>query len=368
LRVLYLLDSDARGGAETLVLDVCRAAQRTGLDVTLVSMGGERLYHDIQETGVPHIRLQRMHAIDWRCIRQLRRLSRDLSIDLMHTHQAVETLHAYAATRGTKTKVIQTLHGYTYDSKNRIAMQLLIPRVDALIAVSKTFRQTARDIYGIKNEERIVALYNGVDLSKWNTKGEASFRERIGIGRGERVAGMIANFWPWKDQITICKSLSAVLSRHSDLRFVFVGGRDPLHPTLLADCVDYCYKVGLSDRVLFVGQQNDIPSILRELDLFVMSSRDDTFGIAVVEAMISGVPCVISDIASFAEISGGGRWARLFRAGDPDSLASVLTHALDNWSEMESMARGASEYARREFSIEAHIEKLKKLYASICAA
>ena len=105
MRVLYLLDSLNRGGAEMMALDVCRNARRNGLDLTLVTMGGGELENDFFSSGVDYVRLRRRFPVDLGLVNELRKVIADRRISVVHCHQAVEALHAYLATRLTRTRI-----------------------------------------------------------------------------------------------------------------------------------------------------------------------------------------------------------------------------------------------------------------------
>src|SRR5205085_9947595 len=98
MKVLHILDSLNRGGAEMLELDLCRNAGANGLELIFVATGGGDLEEDLAASGVAYHRLQRRAPIDRRLIRELRQLVLDSKVDIVHSHQAVEGLHAFFAT------------------------------------------------------------------------------------------------------------------------------------------------------------------------------------------------------------------------------------------------------------------------------
>jgi glycosyltransferase involved in cell wall biosynthesis len=129
--------------------------------------------------------------------------------------------------------------------------------------------------------------------------------------------------------------------------------------------VDFCRRAGLEGGVHFLGKRDDIPAVLASLDVFVLSSRADTFGVAAVEAMMAGVPSVLSDIGPLREVSNDGECAALFRTGDAEDLARVLIELANGAEGRARLASRAREWATRQFSIEAHIESLMQLYSRL---
>src|SRR5882724_8464594 len=137
MKVMHILDSLNRGGAEMLVLDVCRNAQANNLDLTLVATGGGELESDFRNSGVTFRRLERRRPVDLTLARRIRAIVEEDQIDIVHTHQAVEALHGYLATRrNLNVKRIMTFHLCTSDTKNRLALNLLVSRMHANVAAT----------------------------------------------------------------------------------------------------------------------------------------------------------------------------------------------------------------------------------------
>ncbi len=117
MKVLHMLDSLNRGGAEMLVLDVCRNARANNLDLTFVATGGGDLEEDFRRSGAEFVRLQRRLPVDFRVVVQLRKLIRERNIEVIHSYQAVEGVHAYLASLGLAVKRVLSFQGYIPDAK-----------------------------------------------------------------------------------------------------------------------------------------------------------------------------------------------------------------------------------------------------------
>jgi glycosyltransferase involved in cell wall biosynthesis len=193
-------------------------------------------------------------------------------------------------------------------------------------------------------------------------------RAELKLAGNDLLLGMVGNFYAdaRKDQLTICRALPAVFRRAPHAHFAFAGGHAGDGATRIHQaCVDYCREQGIADRVHFLGKRADVADVLRALDIFVFSSRKDTFGVAVVEAMLRGVPAVVSDIGALLEVTGGGQFASVFRTGDADDLARRLVELIEDRERRARLAEGARGWAAAEFGIETHIANLLKLYKSL---
>jgi glycosyltransferase involved in cell wall biosynthesis len=158
--------------------------------------------------------------------------------------------------------------------------------------------------------------------------------------------------------------LPKLFARDPGAQFVFVGGSAGAQP-LFDECVQLCRQQNISDRVHFLGQRADIPDVLSSLDLFVLSSRWEGSPIAVMEAMMMGIPAVLSDIEPLKEVSGEGKYAVLFGEGDAEDLASKLIQLAGDPESRSHLAVAAKQWAMSQFSIEAHIANLSRLYSAL---
>jgi glycosyltransferase involved in cell wall biosynthesis len=368
MKILHLLDSVNRGGAETQVLDICRNASRFGLEITLVAGGGGVLEDDFRDSGVEYIRLDRKLPVDMHFSSQLRRIMKERNIEVVHGYQAVDGLHLYLATRRLSgVKSVLSFQGFIPGRKNRLTAKLIAPRMDANISVSKSLMRYLSDDAGIKRFDNFHVIYNGADEKRLRPGG-ASIKSELNLNANERVAGMVANFTadPTKDQLTICRALPQVLERFPDLHFVFAGRVAHGAEGKLAECVDLCAEKGIAGNVHFLGARSDVPDILADLELFVFSSRREGFPVAVSEAMLTGVPLILSDIEPLREaIICDGNLGHLFPVGDFSALSEKMVSLLGDKAARAELADNARAYALANFSIDSHLRNLKALYESL---
>ena len=375
MRVLHLLDSLNRGGAETLALDVCRNARANGLDLIFAATGGGELEDDFRRSGADFVRFTRRSPLDLKLVRQLRELIEERGIEVVHCHQAVEALHVYLATRrsgngdgGRRVKRVLSFHLCAADAKNRLALKFLAPRMDANVAVSRELLSCLDAEGGFQINKNFHVVYNGVDVSRLQaTAGGSELRAALKLTESGMLLGMVGNFYAdaRKDQLTVCRALPEVFRRLPEAHFVFAGGVAAGAAQMYQACVDYCREQGIAGRVHFPGQLADVANVLRALDIFVFSSRKDSFGVAVVEAMLTGVPVVVSDIGALLEVTGGGEYASVFRTGDANDLAQKIVALARDGARRVELGEGARLWAAREFGIDAHIGNLLKLYKSL---
>ena len=366
MKVLHLLDTVNRGGAETLVLDVCRNASYFGIDLTFVTTQGGELAEDFRQSGADFVRLQRRFPVDVGAVLKLRKIIKKRKIEIIHAHQAVEALHLYLAAINLPVKKILTFHGFVTDAKNRRTLQFLIPRMDANIFVSKGLRNWLERNEKLDVRQNSHVIYNGTDEKRLEPTNK-NLRNELDLDKNTLLLGMIGNFYrdPRKDQMTLCRSLPKVFAEIENAHCIFAGKVESGAEEKFQHCVDFCRKNGIAEKVHFLGVRDDIPDVLDALDLFVFSSLQEGLPIAMTEAMLAGVPLVVSDIEPLLEASENGKFAEVFPVGNAEVLSKKIIELLTNEQTRADLSNRALEYARENFSIEAHLGKLKKLYQSL---
>lgn len=370
MNVLQTLDSLNRGGAETLVLDICRNARKYGINLTFVVTGGGDLENEFRNSGVDYIRLQRKLPIDFKLIKQLKKIIKEKQIEIVHGYQPVEVLHLYLAAKGLNNiKCVMSHQGgglFAESRKNRIADRILSPLVDANISCSRGLLPWLREEIGVDTKNNFHIIYNGADENRLQPTGN-SIRKELGIGENDLLLGMVANFVPTatKDQMTVCRALPQIFAESENAYFVFAGKIAGGGDENFNACVRYCEENGISNKVFFLGGRGDIPDILASLDLFVYSSLHEGLPMAVAETMLAGVPLIVSDIEPLLEATDNGKYAEVFKQKDAEELSEKILKMLKDEKMRRELAEKAREFAKENFSVEAHLKNLKKLYENL---
>lgn len=360
MKVVYLLGSLNRGGTETLMLDVFRNAERYGLDAVCIYRKGGVCEDDFQQSGVRMIEL----PTDKNIVQYLIRLRKELQTqkaEVVHAMQALDALYARLATLGTGMKVVQTLHGFDFDAGRvgKMINRWILSRTEMNYYVSDYQRKYYQQQYGLKAGKQAV-IYNGISFDKLDQAviPGPTLRTEFRIPEGILLMGMVGNFNAVRDQLTVCRFLKLLNMSGKDFRFIFVGKRVAGQESLYDQCVEFCDAAGLADKVIFAGVRHDVPAILKQLDLFVYSSACDTFGIAVVEALASGLPVLVNDWAVMREISNNGQLCNLYATGDENDLYVQFSQLISNLYKDNQKAVAI----RQVYSIENHIQQLKQQY------
>ena len=264
-------------------------------------------------------------------------------IDLLHVHYAIP--HAYAGymakkmleEEGIYVPMITTLHGtdITLVGKHpfyKPAVTFSINQSDVVTSVSENLKQRTLDIFDIQGEIEVIP--NFIDTNKYSNSFTDCQRSNMAKD-DERIVTHISNFRKVKripDVIHIFHKIQEKLPA----KLIMVGeGPEKEAAERLCD------TLGIADRVIFLGNSNEIDKILCFSDLFLLPSESESFGLAALEAMVNRVPVISSNAGGIPEVNIHGVTGYLSEIGDIDDMAKNAVSILENDKTLEQFKLNA---------------------------
>jgi len=365
MKVAYLFGSLNRGGTETLLLDVLKHRRFQAIGLYRRKEGA--LENDFLNSGTPMF-YQPVGKNIAAYLLKLRRLLQEQQVTHIHAQQPLDALYARWATLGTGIRLILSFHGYDTDASSvgRMVIRSVIKATDLNIFVSHAQQSYYISRYGLKAERQQV-VYNGISWDKFNGEEEVpSLRKELHLPDDILLLTMVGNFNEVRDQMTVCRFFSLLHAAGIAFHGIFAGRRVDHVPELYDSCVRFCHENDLSEHVSFLGVRNDVPEILKQSDAFIYATDHDTFGIAVVEAMYTGIPVFVNDWEVMREVTEEGRLATLYPTKDAQALMAIFQRFMDNKTDFQKKAQLASDTVQQKYSIEKHIEELMEIYGVQC--
>lgn len=205
-------------------------------------------------------------------------------------------------------------------------------------------------------EDLVEVVANGLDVEP-ETSTPSALRRELGLPEG-LVVGVFSRLAEWKGQHVLVKALA----RLPGVSCIVVGDAlfgEQAYAVSLGKLVE---ELGLADRVRFLGQRSDVPTLMRAVDVMVHPSIDpEPFGRTLVEAMLAGVPVIATDAGAASDILEAGRAGTLVPPNDPDVLAVAIEHVLGKPDGLTDQLDYASRRARSEYSSTRMLESVARL-------
>ena len=292
-------------------------------------------------------------------IRKLRSIVRTGGYDLVHAHGLRAGVDAGLGARG-RAPVVVTVHNLVRaDIAGRRAAvdRLAEPLVVRLCARTLTVSdQIARHLKAAAPGAagKIEVLYLGIGDAPTVVRERAAIRSELGVPPAGSLVVAVARLAPQKALPVMFEALSRMRSPAT----LALLGEGPLE----SDLRGLAGRMGLSERVRFLGFRNDVADYVAAADAFALSSTWEGVPLAVQEAILLGTPVVSTDVGGMNEIVTDGRSGWLVPAGDAVALALALDEVCSSPDEAASRsARARSDLVRR-FSTDAMLDRLREIY------
>ncbi len=284
-------------------------------------------------------------------------------IDLLHVHYAIP--HAYAGymakkmleEEGIYVPMVTTLHGtdITLVGKHpfyKPAVTFSINQSDVVTSVSENLKQRTLEFFDIKKEIEVVP--NFIDGKKYSTS-YTDCQRSLMAADDEKIVTHISNFRKVK-RIPDVVEVFYRIQQKIPAKLVMVG-EGPER----ANAENLCRKLGISEKVIFLGNSNEIDRILCFSDLFLLPSESESFGLAALEAMINKVPVISSNTGGIPEVNEEGITGFLSDVGDVDDMAKNALKILGDDAILEKFKENAAVSAQR-FDIRKVVPLYEALY------
>ncbi|MFC1587565.1 N-acetyl-alpha-D-glucosaminyl L-malate synthase BshA [Planctomycetota bacterium] len=289
-------------------------------------------------------------------------------LDILHVHYAIpHAICAYLAKHmlpAAGTKIITTLHGtdITLVGAERSYFgitKFAIENSDGVTAVSNYLRDKTHSIFGIHRD--IEVIYNFVDTGIFQKATCADIRANF-ARPDEKIIMHISNMRPVKRVTDVIKAFD-LIQKQVPSRLLMIGeGQDR------RKAEDLAKQLEISSRIVFLGNQDDIPALLCAADIFLLPSEFETFGLAALEAMACEVPPLVTSNGGTTELIRHGEDGFLFQVGDFEGMAAKAVALLQNDDLRRTIGLHARQRVQDNFRLDILADRYEDYYRDIIQA
>ena len=371
-RQLNILHTDFHlwwGGQTNAVFLLARGLRQRGHSVTVATPGLGALAQRCRDDGITVFDSVRFQSglrfpSTFTDVLDLKRLMREERFDIIHTHGSQDGWSAtFARVLGrVHAPVIRTRHNLNRIRRHALNHWLYHKQTDRLIAVSEQIRTLLTSECGIP-AERIAVVHSALDIEQFapDTDG-APFREELGIAEGEFLIGVTARLEAQKGVDFLLDGFAKLAASRPNVRLAVVG-RGSRQEAL----EEQAARLGIEGSVTFCGYRTDIAAILAGLDLFVLPSRREGFGISALEAMAMRTPVVATAVGGIPEIVQDGETGLLVPHGDVDALCGAIGRLIEDADLRRTLADRGRRIVEERFTPDVLTEKVEAVYQDVLA-
>lgn len=365
--VAMVLPSNTLGGVEVgaLRLSLALRDRRTFSPLAFVTEPEGPVGKMFSAEGFPTFQYKRagpsyLHPRPyWSSVLELKRLFLENGIALIHCQDMHPGLQAPLAGKLAGIPSICHIRSNYGNFRSRYKLPLLC--VDHFVFASRACWDNFDQIWKVAPERGSV-LYDWVP-EQVRKSGRDEIRRSLSIPEDAFVIGMVARISQPKDHALLLKASAELLARAPNVWVLFVGeARTEEQERELRSQVQSC---GLAGRTTITGFREDVPDLLAAMDVHVLCSRRESFGLVIIEAMTAGVPVVATRVGGIPEIVEHGVTGLLHESGDAEGLREALAALAEDSSLRARLVRNASAIMLRRFSKQTALARVEALYKSL---
>ncbi len=333
LKILHIINSLVSGGAEKLMEQLLPVMnQQAGVTVELLLLTDEEnvYLNALEQNQIKVSVLPTRKLFSPFNLFYIRKHIVEGKYDIVHAH-LFPTIYWVSMVRKTifnkKTKFVMTEHS-TYNKRRkrkifRLAEQAIYSNYEKIISISEETQNKLTEWLKINRQRssKFCVIDNGVDIFRFkNARPYPKSALNKMFSEKMILIGMVARFTESKDHLTVIRALANL---PDNIHLVLVGTGPLMNSTL-----EFAKTMGLGDRVHFLGYRSDVANIMKTIDIAVICSKWEGFGLAAVEAMAAGKPVVATDVPGLSEVVGNA--GLLFELEDSETLAKHILDLLRN--------------------------------------
>lgn len=364
LKVLFVSDSASLGGAPKVMLDLVRHFDRSRL-TPMVALGGRGpagpAFSEIAPTfsfryPIPIPKTWRVQLLLRSWIKKVwfRHVVTQVRPGIIYYNSVGgEDLLGWVA--GLKLPRIMHVHGVGAEHMfTRTYQDLIATAADRYICCAQAVAHHMQVCLGV-DPRKLCTIYAGVDVRAIATataESSISKRVQLGVGADDLLIGGAGYFQYIKGVDLFIEAAALIQERFKDrrIRFMWIGGYNLNQDTYSRSVIRHTDRLGLTDKVLFVGHQTHIYDYLNLLDMFVMCSRQEAFPLVVVEAMALQKPVVAFPVGGVPEALQNGAGLVTERT-TPEALADAVSAVIEDRELMQSLAQAGLQRVRECFDV-----------------
>ncbi|MEZ5358265.1 MAG: glycosyltransferase [Candidatus Zixiibacteriota bacterium] len=364
IKVLHTVLNLGFAGLERVVTELSLATDKSVYDVEVCCFQRKGYFAEILEKDGVTVSLipRKESGTDWSLPKTLARYIKEKEIDVLHTHTGTFWFSAIGGKLARVPAIVYTDHGrFLIEPKVRLFEDFISARLaDKSVAVSAELRD-----YMIKRvkfpAKKMAVVLNGVNTETFapGPKPENLLSE-FKLSPQTKVLGCVASFNPVKDHATILDAFKLIKESYDDVVLSFIGD-GPLREKI----EEKIKTLGLQGSVFLTGKREDVPDLLRLMDIFLLFSLSEGTSMSVAEAMASGLAVVVTDVGGNPSLVDDGTNGLLVKPQQPQQMAEAVLSLLKDDARRQTFGNEAVEKVKRSYSVRAMADKYSKIYREI---
>ena len=334
------------------------ALKQRGHHVTLVCRPNGEILSHAKEIGVDVIPLRMKGDFDPVTILQIFWILKKKEIDVILTNMDKELRLAGIAARLAKVRTVICRKGIDFPLKNNLRYRFTYNKLATkIVANSLATKTTLLENAPWLNPARIHVIYNGINPDLYLDNATRDLRKELNIPNHVPLVGFVGRLNVQKGISYLLEAFDNIAKENSRVQFLVAGDGD-----LKDEMISFAKEKGFYKRLTFTGFRKDIANVMRTIDILVLPSLWEGFGIVLIEAMAAKKPCITTQISSMPEIVGHNVTGLVVPPKDIKSLTSAMLKLINDEQLAKQMGENGRKLVMEKFSLDKMIEDYEQLF------
>lgn len=362
--ILFLVPISEIGSLK-LLLFIAKDSVRKGAHPCLITQEPGPLTEEFLKLGgkvfilkLPAWRKGRNFFRRYFTIFKIAKIIRENKVGLVHCFSWRLTPYALYAARQCRIPAISHVHDFL---DRRHIFRFLVHKARYLIVPSE---YVGKCFTGLR--PRVFKVPNGIEVETFASGKKGKIRAEFKVANNTILVGMIGYFTPWKGQDFFIRSLSYVKKELPNVKFMIVGDNIWNTAVTRETLQKLAREEGVLEDIIFSGARNDLPDILADLDIFALPSKNESFGMSIIEAMSAGLPVIAHKFSGGpSEIIEDGINGLLVDACQPQELAHAIIRLIREPELNNRLAEAGLVKVRQNFTLAHFLGDIEKVYQDV---
>jgi|AntRauTorcE11898_2_1112593.scaffolds.fasta_scaffold06668_3 glycosyltransferase involved in cell wall biosynthesis len=377
-KVLNTIDDPRTGGPQLRSLAVAEQLRKQGIETEFLLPDGDDGFDTmatdegfvVHRPGISRIHPPKQVGTNLKylltfpqAVSRIYRRIEDRGIDVVHTNMSTSFAPAIAASRSSASFAWHFNDTLIPRPIKNIAARAAMTLADEIVVASESVAD-----YYFPDHINTTTIYSPVDITKFDpeTVTPTEYLTKSRESKETVVIGTVGNVNPIKGHKHFIRAI-AMVKAQTDRRVIapIVGAKLDSREAYYAELVELCEELGVSENVVFLGKRDDIPELMAQFDVFVLSSIAEACPMVVLEAMAMECPVVATQVGGVPEQITDGEEGWLVPAKNPPQLAAAIGDVLQNQNEATIRSQKARQRVCSMFSLEQCVRRHEQLYRSL---
>lgn len=325
---------------------------------TVFCASGGELASWCEQRGISYTTAHERFAVNPFFAKKLSKLAKKLDVDLVHVHDS--HAHTFAVMANAFFRmgcrlIVSRRVDFPVSSSPLSRWKYNHSSVVKIVCVSKAIQQITGA--AIHDQSRMTTVHSGIDLARFEeSEKNGMLHHELGLEQSIPLVGNVAALAPHKDYKTFIQTAINLVEQGTNAHFVVVGS-GPLKDEVNG----WVEQSGIADRIHLLGFRKDLPDVLPELDVFLITSETEGLGTSILDAFACGVPVVATDAGGIPEIVIHNTTGFLGKVKQPEILAQGVKQMLEDQAFRKRCVEGAHEHLK-QFTKTATAQKTLQVY------